>query len=216
MSTRKKKILETSILLFNEKGCMNTSTRHIADELNISVGNLYYYFKNKEDIIIAIYDEFMSSVSEHLSTAKDDIDSVFDFYGFLNAQMELEKRFRFFRLELNTIYLNNPKLKVKIEQGILKKHDEFKRLYLHQMKYGYLKKMDNAELEFFCSNTWIIASQWELYWILMKYENEKLRRLHGVLNLLYFTKPYLTQKGLEESTLLDSITYIKKEISDAK
>ena len=51
MATTKEKIIETSIKLFNEKGCLNTSTRHIADELGISVGNLYYHFKNKEDIL---------------------------------------------------------------------------------------------------------------------------------------------------------------------
>lgn len=208
--------METAINLFNYKGCINTSTRHIADELGISVGNLYYYYKNKEEIIITIYESFMKEVSVQLGLQKDDIDSVFDFYGFLNAQMELEKRYRFFRLELNAIYSNNPKLKIKIEKGILKKKEEFEHLYKHQMKYGYMKKLDESELEFFCANTWIIASQWELYWILMKYENEKLRRLHGVLNFLYFTKQYLTEKGLEKSSLIDSISFIKKEIQNVK
>ena len=35
MSNRKEDILETATRLFNEKGCMKTSTRHIADELGI-------------------------------------------------------------------------------------------------------------------------------------------------------------------------------------
>ena len=56
MTTTKEKIIETSINLFNEKGCLNTSTRHIADELGISIGNLYYHFKNKEEILIAEVD----------------------------------------------------------------------------------------------------------------------------------------------------------------
>lgn len=58
MLTRKEQILQTSLKLFNEKGCLNTSTRHIADELNISVGNLYYYFKNKEEIVIELFKIF--------------------------------------------------------------------------------------------------------------------------------------------------------------
>ena len=40
--TTKDKIIETSVKLFNEKGCLNTSTRHISNELGISVRNLYY------------------------------------------------------------------------------------------------------------------------------------------------------------------------------
>jgi len=216
MSNRKEEILEKSIELFNEKGCIATSTRHIADALGISVGNLYYYYKNKEEIIIAIYEEFMNTLSGQLSTVREDIDSSFDFYLFLEEHMELEKKYRFFRLEMNAIIQNHPKQKEKLELGIVKKSQEFRNLYSHQMKYGYLKKLDESELDFIRSNTWIIGSQWEIYWILKKVENEKLRRIKGILNILYFIKPYLTKKGLEESNLLESIDYLKKEISDVK
>ncbi len=130
--------------------------------------------------------------------------------------MQLEKKYRFLRLEINAIILNHPKLKKKLEEGIVRKSKEFKDLYSHQIKYGYMINIDEDEMDFIRSNTWIIGSQWELYWILMKEENEKLRRFYGILNLLYFIKPYLTKKGLEESNLLNSIEYIKKEIKDAK
>jgi len=69
-------------------------------------------------------------------------------------------------------------------------------------------------MEFIRSNTWVIAVQWELYWVLMNEKNEKTRRLKGVLNMLYFVKPYLTKKGLEESNLLKSIEYVKEELKD--
>ena len=70
MSNRKEDILETATKLFNEKGCMKTSTRHIADELGINVGNIYYYFKNKEEIIIYIYETYMESISGFLKSIK--------------------------------------------------------------------------------------------------------------------------------------------------
>ena len=66
MTTTKEKIIETSINLFNEKGCLNTSTRHIADELGISIGNLYYHFKNKEEIVIEIYEIFSKKLSSQI------------------------------------------------------------------------------------------------------------------------------------------------------
>ena len=49
MST-KDKIIHTSIELFNRHGERAITTNHIASHMGISPGNLYYHFKNKEDI----------------------------------------------------------------------------------------------------------------------------------------------------------------------
>ena len=216
MSNRREKILEISVKLFNEKGCMKTSTRHIADELGISVGNLYYYFKNKEEIIIDIYEKYMESISGHLTSLKDGIDEPFDYYKLFSSQMELERKYRFLRLEISNLYKTYPKVKDTIEKRVIEKAHELNYLFLHQMKYGYMIKLDDTELEFICSNTWVIGSQWELYWIFTKVEDEKLRKLQGILNLLYLLKPYHTQKGLQESNLLESIVYIQKQIDNIK
>lgn len=48
---RRSAILETARLLFNERGYNNVTLRDIAQELHISIGNLTYYFKRKEDLV---------------------------------------------------------------------------------------------------------------------------------------------------------------------
>ena len=53
----REEILTTAKRLFNERGYNSVSTRDIADALNISKGNLTYYFKKKEEIIEALLDE---------------------------------------------------------------------------------------------------------------------------------------------------------------
>ncbi|MBC1476411.1 TetR/AcrR family transcriptional regulator [Listeria welshimeri] len=50
----KQEIIDISFKLFHEQGYTNVSTRNIADALNISVGNLTYHFKKKEDLIEAV------------------------------------------------------------------------------------------------------------------------------------------------------------------
>ena len=47
-------ILETARKLFNEQGYNGVSMRDIAGALGISVGNLTYYFKRKEDLLEAV------------------------------------------------------------------------------------------------------------------------------------------------------------------
>lgn len=213
MSSRKEEIIEKSIELFNKKGCVNTSTRHIADALDISVGNLYYYFKNKEEIIISIYQVFMKELTSHVTSLKDGEDKAFDYYKFLIDQMEYELKYRFLRLEMNNLLTKYPNVKKAFEKGMTIKLEQMKDMFLHQIKYGYTKKLDEQELDFLVSNTWIIVTQWEIFWIISTSIDEKRRREIGILNLLYFIKPYLTKKGLEKSNLLSSIEYLtKKEV----
>jgi hypothetical protein len=51
---KKNEILGISRKLFNEHGYNNVSMRTIADALNISVGNLTYHYKKKEDLVEAV------------------------------------------------------------------------------------------------------------------------------------------------------------------
>ena len=211
MSSRKEKIIEVSIELFNTKGAINTTTRHICDELGISVGNLYYYFKNKEEIIILIYQKFMDELGAHFTSIDKDVDSAFDYYKFLTSQMEFEYKYRFLRLEMANLMSSYGKVKEALSFGSKIKLEQLTNLYLHQMRFGYQKKIDHKELEFVTANSWIIGSQWEIFWLVTNDLSELERRKKGVLNLLYFLKPYLTRKGLEKTNLMDSIDFLQKE-----
>lgn len=53
----KQKIVEESLRLFSEKGYEGVSMREIASAVGIRGASIYYYFKGKEDIFHAIFEE---------------------------------------------------------------------------------------------------------------------------------------------------------------
>lgn len=57
----KEKILNTALELFCQKGYYKISTNEIAKAANISIGNLYFYFPNKETIFLGILDRYHQS-----------------------------------------------------------------------------------------------------------------------------------------------------------
>lgn len=96
----KTKILDTARRLFNEKGFSQISLRMLADELDISPGNLTYHYKKKDDIVMALYEEFVATTNESFSkveAARDDLlerimDTTWLFY-------KVSWEYRFFMVE---------------------------------------------------------------------------------------------------------------------
>ena len=72
----KDKIIATAINLFNLHGTKAISTNHIAKEMGISPGNLYYHFRSKNDIIRSISDNFSNELG---SVFKIQLDTISDF-----------------------------------------------------------------------------------------------------------------------------------------
>jgi AcrR family transcriptional regulator len=62
------RIVEEALIEFNEKGYEGASIRSIAKKSNTSVGNIYKYFKSKEDLyenlIGSIYNRFIGYVKQ--------------------------------------------------------------------------------------------------------------------------------------------------------
>lgn len=68
---RKDKIVESTFLLFLDKGIEGTSLKDIIKKANISNGGFYYYFKSKEDLIIEVIETY---VYFYFSIPFDEID----------------------------------------------------------------------------------------------------------------------------------------------
>lgn len=64
-------ILKTALNLFTTRGYFNTSVHHIQKQGRVSIGTIYHYFKNKEAIAKALYDDLISRMSKIISDIRE-------------------------------------------------------------------------------------------------------------------------------------------------
>lgn len=116
MKTRDR-ILQTSLQLFNEQGERLVTTNHIAQHMGMSPGNLYYHFRNKQQIIAELFSHYEMRVDDYLRVPEDRelqvadkavyLESIFrglweyrflhrDLEHLLNSDTELAERYRVF------------------------------------------------------------------------------------------------------------------------
>jgi AcrR family transcriptional regulator len=62
----KEKILESAYRLFCERGYYQTTTNHIAESAGVSIGSLYSYYKDREEILSDLLIQFDSSLNRAL------------------------------------------------------------------------------------------------------------------------------------------------------
>ena len=63
---KKEEIILSAIKIVNRKGYQGATMEEIAAELLMTKGSLYYYFKNKEDLIFQCHELVLSKVIEEL------------------------------------------------------------------------------------------------------------------------------------------------------
>jgi len=102
------RILVASLLLFNEHGEPNTALNDIADEVDISPGNLHYHFRKKSDVVAALLAEFQADARQVLQPAQTTTASLDDFMVFLHSLLELKEAYAFLWRDMETLVVDQP------------------------------------------------------------------------------------------------------------
>src|SRR4051812_41829076 len=67
---KRRRILQAAIKVFARKGYWAAKVSEIAKKAGVADGTIYLYFRNKEDILVSLFDEVMS---EHVTHARDEM-----------------------------------------------------------------------------------------------------------------------------------------------
>lgn len=104
-SGNREKILTASVELFNRSGTVAVTTNHIAKHLEISPGNLYFHFRNKEEIVRELFLRLCDGVYETWSPR-----ARLDPRVFIESSFEVFWSYRFFHREMYHLRRQDPAL----------------------------------------------------------------------------------------------------------
>lgn len=211
MKNTKETILSSALQLFNKKGYSNVTIRMIAKDISISPGNLNYHFKNRIEILEALYFQMTAVLENRLdaSISKDyDIEVLFE--GMLNS-MAIMYRYRFIWADLYFLQNESKNIKTHLQQSIQKEVEIWTLLIQKLIHNGYLvavilKKPNDVFVKRIVdfANTWIFTTALHA----KELSDDELVKEQAHYLLLSFY-PFFTEKGLQqfEKLQLDRLHY---------
>lgn len=151
----KERILVTSIELFNRNGVAPMTTNHIAKAMDISPGNLYFHYDNKEEILRELFVRMCKETYEIWRPRRSVKRAALQF---IDENFELYWKYRFFHREMYALRRKDLQLGKMWRQHIQKMMKLMQVLYRHWVRQGYMTEIKNAEEMLYISEALLAMS----------------------------------------------------------
>lgn len=196
VAKNRERILEASILLFNEMGVVAITTNHIADNLKISPGNLYFHFRNKEEICRELFDRMCEATYK---LWKDESNTTFTPLQLLQKSFELFWEYRFFHREMYHLRRKDPLLARRWRKHLLKTVRLLQARYLAWVKAGVMKKLtDPDEMQMIADVVLITSSSFLQFYESRERPASNKAIKTGVRHIARLLLPYHTDSAQKE------------------
>lgn len=204
MKTRDR-ILYTSLCLFNEEGEQNVTTVDIANEMDISPGNLYYHFKGKESIIESLYAQFDHQLSSLLHQSINDTLNLEEHWLFMYVVFEEIYKFRFFYLNSTELMMRYPDIEKKFRRLINIKHATIEALCINLIGKAALKAND-VDIKWITESIGLTILYWFPYQSLVHQKLTAEQQIHkAVYHVLKLLLPYTGEQRHDFSLAIDGL-----------
>ncbi|HWA19674.1 MAG TPA: TetR/AcrR family transcriptional regulator [Devosia sp.] len=164
MATTKDRILDAALVLFNERGTDNVTTNHIAEALKMSPGNLYYHYRNKAEIVRALFARIQAEWAVNYAVPPATMPSIPMMEAMVAGNFEIQSRYRFFFRDLTLLLNADPELaaayRANREQGL----GNTKFLISLFVDAGVLNPVGDAEaLDDLAQLLWLVGDFWLVF-----------------------------------------------------
>lgn len=190
------RILSAALILFNEHGEPHIPTNRIADELDISPGNLHYHFRAKADLIQALFSAFEQRMLELLATPESRDVHVEDIWFFLHLVFETIGEYRFIYRDLNDLCSRFRNLRQRF-QAIIKLSMQTARHLSEGLAEQKKLEASREELDALVRNIVLVSTFWLAFDQVVERDSQPHpdRAAWQVMSLI---SPYLVGQAREE------------------
>ena len=148
--------------MFNEHGEPNTTTNQIADEVDISPGNLHYHFHKKSEIVEALLAEFQADARRILNPPAEDHATIADFLAFVHILLEVLAAYRFLFRDMATLADAYPKTQHAL-RGFSNALTAAMQLYVEAMRRDEQLLISDKDVPLLCRSLVVVALFSERY-----------------------------------------------------
>ena len=188
----KDRILEASLAMFNAQGEPNVTTNHIADELGISPGNLYYHYRNKDDIVEQLFARYEARMDQALLVPDGRLPTLEDVWMQLHLVFECMWTFRFLYRDLVDIVSRNRKLKQHFAR-ILNRAAASAEKVLKGLARAEIMRATPDEIHATAENVLLVATFWLNYNTVRGARPDASQEdlTHGIYQVMLLIAPFL-------------------------
>jgi len=187
-------ILDTSLALFNELGEPHVTTNHIANEADISPGNLYYHFHSKQDIIRELFKRFAVQLDPIIDVPPSLALHAEDLWFQLHLSFELKGQYRFLYRNLADIANRMPDLD-RAFRGLFRRERRAAAGIVSSLEQQGTIRISDVEKELLLDNLMLALTYWIPFAELfeangLESSSVQVKAIAGVLQMFI---PYLAE-----------------------
>lgn len=156
----KEHIVDAAVRLFNERGSGAVSTNHIAEAAGISPGNLYYHFRNKEEIILQSYQRALVAYDEIWEGALTAAPSPAVLGELLDETFDTQWRYRFLQRELPWLVQTDEAIRKRYREVQERRQSFLAALFEGWVSAGVARPLPGTNVEDLLLAAWVVGDQW--------------------------------------------------------
>jgi AcrR family transcriptional regulator len=157
----RERALDAALALFNDAGTAAVSTNHIAAAAGISPGNLYYHFRNKEEVIRALLERLFGAYERMFVLPQDRAPTLADLRRLVRGSFDLLWEYRFAYRELVALLRRDELLRDRWLEVRRRGYAGFRELVAAFVAAGVVAApADPTAVDRLADTCWLISEFW--------------------------------------------------------